>query len=84
MWTIRFKKDAEKALAAMPAKMRARVTNAIEGLRLDPFKAQHVKPMSGVDTRRLRVGEYRVVFRLENDELIIVVIDIGPRGGIYK
>jgi len=40
--------------------------------------------MSGVDTRRLRVGEYRVIFRLENDVLIIVVVDIGPRGGVYK
>ena len=84
MWTIRFKKAAEKALAAMPVKTRMRVLNAIELLAADPFKAQHVKPMSGVDTRRLRVGEYRVVFSLQNEELIIVVIDIGPRGGVYK
>jgi len=84
VWAIKFRKAAEKALAALPGKTRARVTDAVEGLRADPYKAQHVKPMSGVDTRRLRVGGYIVIFRIENGVLIIVVVDIGPRGAVYK
>ena len=84
MWEIQFSKKADKAIAAMPVKARTRVTDAIEALAVDPFKAQHVKPMTGADSRRLRVGDYRVIFRLENDLLIVVIIDIGPRGGIYK
>ena len=63
--------------------MRTRITRAINLLAIDPYAASNVKALKGSDDLRLRVGRYRVVYRLENQELIVVVVDVGARGGIY-
>ncbi len=43
--------------------------------------AANVKALQGVDAKRLRVGDFRIVFQEREDA--IVVLDIGPRGSIY-
>jgi mRNA interferase RelE/StbE len=83
MWTVEFERKADRALAAMHPQMRRRISDAIDRLVLDPFAMPNVKALSGSDQFRLRVGGYRVVYRLEGNLLIVVVIDVGPRGGIY-
>jgi mRNA interferase RelE/StbE len=45
-------------------------------------QANHVVALTGSDYLRLRVGDFRIIFAETNDT--ITVIDIGPRGGIYK
>jgi mRNA interferase RelE/StbE len=44
-------------------------------------QANNVKSLVGVDAKRLRVGDFRVIFAETNDT--ITVLDVGPRGGIY-
>lgn len=45
-------------------------------------QANNVKQLAGMDrVCRLRVGDFRVLFR--ETETIVLVLDIGPRGGIY-
>jgi mRNA interferase RelE/StbE len=44
--------------------------------------ANNVKPLVGVDAKRLRVGDFRVIFTETTDT--ITVLDIGPRSGIYE
>ena len=83
IWTAEFEKKAEKAIANMHPTMRRRVLDAIDALLVDPFKSPNVKALQGRDGYRLRVGEWRVLYRLERERIVVVVIDIGPRGGIY-
>jgi mRNA interferase RelE/StbE len=45
-------------------------------------QANNVKSLVGVDARRLRVGNFRVIFTETADT--ITILDIGPRGGIYE
>jgi mRNA interferase RelE/StbE len=45
-------------------------------------QANNVKPLVGVDAKRLRVGDFRVIFTETADT--ITILDIGPRGGIYE
>lgn len=50
---------------------------------VDPAaQANNVKQLVGVDAKRLRVGDFRVIFTETADT--ITVLDIGPRGGIYE
>ena len=45
-------------------------------------QANNVKTLAGVDAKRLRVGDFRVIFTETADT--ITILDIGPRGGIYE
>ena len=43
-----------------------------------------VKPLRGREDSRLRIGPWRAIYRIERESLIILVLDIDPRGDIYK
>jgi mRNA interferase RelE/StbE len=45
-------------------------------------QVNNVKSLIGVDAKRLRVGDFRVIFTETNDA--ITILDVGPRGGIYE
>lgn len=63
-----------------------RILNSLEKLRINPFEHPHTKKMKGTEGNiyRLRVGEYRVIYEIKNDQLIIYVVRVGPRGDVYK
>lgn len=52
----------------------------------NPYEIPNVKPLEGsdYDDYRIRIGSLRLLYRIQNDELIIIILDIGPRGDIYK
>lgn len=84
---IRYSKDALKFLSKLDRKSVDRIRNAIAGLTLCP-PIGDIKTMQGYSDgrKRLRVGAWRIIYRHENAETveIILVIDIGSRGDIYK
>lgn len=46
--------------------------------------SQNIKKLQGRPGYRLRVGDWRVIYEIEDEQLVILVLDIGPRGGIYQ
>lgn len=84
MYSIEFTKPALKALVAMPANTRALVRSKLEALAQDPVQAAHVKKLQGRPGYRLRVGDWRVIYTLDAGRLVVLVLDIGPRGGICQ
>lgn len=84
---IQYKKKAVKALNSMDKATKHRIKEAIEGLTLTPPKG-NIKPMQGYkDGRfRLRVGDYRIIYKYGKDGKveILLILDIGSRGDIYK
>ena len=71
----------------MEKQKRQHIHEAILGLTVTPPKGD-IKPMEGKPEGRyrLRVGGYRVIYRYNQDGTMVVlfVMDIGPRGDIYK
>ena len=63
-----------------------RIYHALEIIRIDPRK--HVKEMKRPGKEeplcKFRVGDYRIIMSLFDDDLVILVVDIGPRKTIYK
>ncbi|MEN6567368.1 MAG: type II toxin-antitoxin system RelE/ParE family toxin [Veillonellales bacterium] len=58
---------------------------ALDRLVKDPFMAPNVKPLNGqADHYRLRVGDWRIIYRIQEERLLISVISIGSRGDVYK
>ncbi len=81
MYRIIIKKPAKKFIDRLPADERKRVVDAIEKLP----EGEDIKPMKGHhDLLRLRVGEYRIIYSMDNGELTVYVLDAGNRGQIYK
>jgi len=80
---IEFKKPAEKFLKSRPRKEQVRILSKIYEL---PY-GNHIKKMEGYDNRyRLRIGDFRVIYELHEDgiTLIVLVVEIGNRGNVYK
>ncbi len=81
--SIRWDRRAVKEARRLPKADRSRVYEAIAELTEDPLRGL---PMSGEwrGLRRLRVGVYRVLYAFDGRELLISVIRIGHRRGIYR
>lgn len=84
MYSIEFTHQAAKALARLPRNMRELVMNKIEGLARDPFGAANVKSLTGQPGFRLRVGDWRVIYDVEQERLVVRVLRVAPRGGTYE
>lgn len=85
MYKIEFSNKAVKSLKKITSVYQNLILTKIEELAKNPFENSNVKALKGVEkTYRLRVGDYRVIFSIENGELVIIVIDIDHRGNIYK
>lgn len=81
MYRIILKKKAKKFIDRLPANERRRVVSAIEELP----NGEDIKRLKGHEGLfRLRVGNYRIVYTVDNGQLIIYVIDAGNRGQIYN
>ncbi len=84
---IVYSKSAIKFLAKLDQKSVARIREAIKGLTRNPPEGD-IKPMQGFSDgrKRLRIGAWRVIFRVNQDDMVEVlfIIDIGNRGDVYK
>ena len=79
---IRYSKAAARALMHMPANMAKRIRAKIEQYAVDPASlANNVKRLRGGNEMRLRVGDWRVIFR--EDGVILAISRIAARGEAY-
>ena len=80
---IRWERRAVKEVAALPAHDRERIVVAVESLRGDPLKGL-VMSADWKGFRRLRVGRYRVIYAFDGQELLVSIVRIGHRSGVYR
>lgn len=85
-YKIYFSKDARKEIKKLDKSVAQRIIIAVELLAEDPYQHPQVKKMRGLhdNVYRLRVGKFRVIYEIMNNQLMIFVVRIGPRGDIYK
>jgi len=85
MLEIEYRRPARKALAKLPKNVAFQFLAAFESLAADPERNDlDIKPMVGRAGYRLRVGRWRALFRIEEDRMVVVILDVGPRGDVYK
>jgi mRNA interferase RelE/StbE len=82
---IKFLKDAYKYLQKQDLVTRNRILDHLKILSEDPRHPElDIKRMQGTENRfRLRVGTYRVIYSIIDNELIVIVVKIGSRGDVY-
>lgn len=80
-YRIEIDKRAVKFISKQPKPQRERLLRAIYKLP----ETGDIKQMQGyINYYRLRVGDYRVIYTVNNDVLLVRVVEIGNRGDIYK
>lgn len=83
IYSISIKQSAAKALKKIPKPDRLRLIEAISSLSNTPSAGSILKgELSGL--RRIRVGHYRIVYEIENDQLVILIVRIGHRREVYR
>lgn len=84
MYRIVTTKSFGKALARLPLNWQKRILAKIREVAIDPYAPNNnLTKLQGRDGYRLRVGDWRVIYELQDDRLVMLVLDVGPRGDIY-
>lgn len=84
MYHILFAKRADKALRKMPRHAAGLIREKLAQIADDPYaKHNNITKLQNRPGYRLRVGDWRVLYEIQSDQLVILVLKIGPRGGVY-
>lgn len=88
---IVFKKSAQKELAKLPSQIGRRIQIAIDGLSQDPRPHGYVQltefELPSQDPKslyRIRVGDYRIIYTIEEEVITVTIVKINHRSKIYK
>ncbi len=86
-WRIEFTKHAEKALLKINKTNAARIIRKLEEIVASGEPRSTGKALKGKDFKNLwryRVGDYRVLCNIEDDQLVVLVVEIGHRRAVYR
>ncbi len=85
MYRVTYRRVAIRALSKVPAVMRNRIVDTVSRLAADPDRRDpDVRPLVGTEGFRLHVGKWRIVYHRDDEAKEILVVDLGPRGDVYR
>lgn len=82
-YRVLLKRSVLKDLEPLPAKDRARVLDRIGALADDP-RPRGCEKLSALERYRVRVGDYRIIYSIEDAELVVWVVRVGHRRDVYR
>lgn len=85
MYSIVYSKEAVKTLQRIPRNIAHLIREKLEEIAVDPFGSHpNAKKLQGREGYRLRVGDWRVIYTIQNQQLLIIVLKVASRGEVYK
>jgi mRNA interferase RelE/StbE len=83
-YTVIVNRSARKAIESMPREVQRRIVNRLDELEENP-RPPDMKVLKGGDGEvRIRVGDYRILYMIEDCVLTVVVIKVGNRRDVYR
>jgi mRNA interferase RelE/StbE len=82
-WHVEVQRSAEKEFANLSPQMRERITKALRAMIDDPFP-RGFKKLKGSEGYRIRVGDYRVLYRVDRAARLARIGVIGHRKEVYR
>ena len=83
VYSVQIKRSAARELAAIPQPARTRMVEAIDNLREQPLAGSALKgTLRGL--RRIRMGDYRILYELLEDHLVVLVVRVAHRRDAYR
>ena len=84
LYKIKWKNSAKKELKRLDKSIIPKIIKSVESLSINPYPKNTKKLTSSQNIYRIRVGEYHIIYNIQSDVLIIEIIKVGHRQGIYK
>jgi len=85
VYKITYTTQAAKALLKMPRNTARLIREKVEQVARDPLSSiPNAKKLQGRSGYRIRVGDWRVIYEINTDKIVIIVLKIAPRGEVYR
>lgn len=82
-YEVRLVQSVVKKLSKLPVDIENRIFDSIKTLQYNP-RPLSCKKLKGLDGYRIRIGDYRIIYQIKDNFVIIIVLDIGHRRDIYQ
>jgi mRNA interferase RelE/StbE len=82
-YKIEWKSSAKRELKKLDIQIIPRLIQAIEGLANNPYPVGCRKIVNSDSNYRIRVGDYRIIYQVQQYQLIIEIIRVGHRKNVY-
>jgi mRNA interferase RelE/StbE len=83
-YQIEVDRDVLRVLRRLPRDLAARIDKAIQLLADEPRPAGCKRLVGREDLFRIRVGDWRIIYTIKDDLLVVLVLELGARGGVYR
>ncbi len=82
-YRIVFRKSVAQDMRRLPNRDLRRILATIDSLSDDP-RREGAEKLSGLEKYRVRQGNYRIIYEIKDDEVIVVVVKVGHRKDVYR
>ena len=84
MYRIEFKSGAAKQFRKLPPDVQRRLAKVLDGLQQEP-RPTGVRKLSGEEgIYRVRSGDHRILYQVQDDRLVVLVVRVGDRKDVYR
>ena len=84
VYDVKFSPAADRALSKLDLQDQRRIIRRVEDLAVNP-RPPGVKKLAGPAALwRIRVGDYRVIYQIKDEVLLVLVVNVGHRGDVYR
>lgn len=82
-YRLEYEPGVARSLKRLPRNIQERILRRLEALKENPRPPGSIK-LSGENAYRIRVGDYRIIYAIYDDRLVVLVIDVGQRREVYR
>jgi mRNA interferase RelE/StbE len=83
-WRVLISQRAKRMLRRLPKPLKQRLAQTFDDLAHNPRPPGCKKLSGGDQLYRVRVGDWRVIYAIEDEQLIVLIITLGPRQDVYR
>ena len=84
LYQVEFSRQADRQFRNLPSQIQKRLQPKIDSLATTP-RPHGSEKLSGVDQLyRIRVGDYRLIYAVEDHRLVVLVVKVGHRRDVYR
>ena len=84
IYRLLYKKSVDKDLRKLPSAIRKHVIKKIQELTTTPHPQESTKLKGSADLYRVRYTDYRIIYQINDNRLIILIIKVGHRKDVYR